>query len=402
MPYNKQIWEDLPNKTTPLSAERLNHLEKQYDEAVKDAKSYTDNAISNIPPPEFLGVGSINGVGETDMWLELDPRISGPLTSGNAVFAFCGSSTTRRGEWVNGFMDQVFHRFGKGEVLNISEASEVDMGTGIYGVISGFSGGKAGDYLDSDKAEAISDLNPNVVFHMVGSSDWAVGTPLDSYRINLNNAINRISSSNPILHVLIHSFERMDSSSRVLSWSDYGNEMFKVSKMGENRIYVNVADTFKRAGVFASGGNEWGFMSQDMVHFTPEAGTVLGGVIADRLHVQSEFSSGWVDLSSFLTPGFSVSGSGFVMVRRQGSVVELSFQDVNGTIESYTSTNILENLPDWFLPRGRHVWGTCWGGSSGNGVLGDVVVRSDNNNNVGVVMDKSASKIRGSVIYTLP
>lgn len=47
MAYVKQNWQNLPNQTTPLSAQRLNHLETQYDEALKDANAYTDAHVDN-------------------------------------------------------------------------------------------------------------------------------------------------------------------------------------------------------------------------------------------------------------------------------------------------------------------------------------------------------------------
>lgn len=46
MAYVKQTWNNLPNKTTPLSAARLNHLETQYDEAVSDSKALANTLSS--------------------------------------------------------------------------------------------------------------------------------------------------------------------------------------------------------------------------------------------------------------------------------------------------------------------------------------------------------------------
>lgn len=53
MSYRKQHWSDTPNKSTPLSAERLNHLETQYEES----RNFTLDQISNISFP----VLSVNG-----------------------------------------------------------------------------------------------------------------------------------------------------------------------------------------------------------------------------------------------------------------------------------------------------------------------------------------------------
>lgn len=47
MAYQKQTWKDLPDKSTPITASRLSHLETQFDHS----KSYTDQALSGIESP---------------------------------------------------------------------------------------------------------------------------------------------------------------------------------------------------------------------------------------------------------------------------------------------------------------------------------------------------------------
>ena len=43
--YEKQVWKNLPEKSTPTNAERLNHMETQYDEAVRDTVDAAAAAI---------------------------------------------------------------------------------------------------------------------------------------------------------------------------------------------------------------------------------------------------------------------------------------------------------------------------------------------------------------------
>lgn len=57
MVYEKQNWENLPNETTPISAERLAHMETQYDEAVATSKEYTDQATD--PRRVVTGASSV-------------------------------------------------------------------------------------------------------------------------------------------------------------------------------------------------------------------------------------------------------------------------------------------------------------------------------------------------------
>lgn len=50
MSYSKQVWKDLPDKSTPLSAARLNHLETQYDQSAR----YTDAKVSGVPSFDYV------------------------------------------------------------------------------------------------------------------------------------------------------------------------------------------------------------------------------------------------------------------------------------------------------------------------------------------------------------
>lgn len=87
MAYEKQNWENLPNETTPISAERLSHMETQYDESV----AYTDTAITNLDIPTISEI--------------LDRPVLGENLIGNgnfeegvgAVAAFAGVSRLSRG-----------------------------------------------------------------------------------------------------------------------------------------------------------------------------------------------------------------------------------------------------------------------------------------------------------------
>lgn len=55
MVYVKQDWKNLPDQTTPISAERLSHLETQYDEAV----AYTNGRISALPAASTTAKGIV-------------------------------------------------------------------------------------------------------------------------------------------------------------------------------------------------------------------------------------------------------------------------------------------------------------------------------------------------------
>lgn len=54
MAYIKQVWKnDPPSQETPISAERLNHMETQYDEAVTFAETRVRSDNSTIDNVEW-------------------------------------------------------------------------------------------------------------------------------------------------------------------------------------------------------------------------------------------------------------------------------------------------------------------------------------------------------------
>lgn len=59
MVYVKQDWQNLPNETTPITAERLRHMETQYDEAVAESAAQVSALKST---PSFITYKSWSGV----------------------------------------------------------------------------------------------------------------------------------------------------------------------------------------------------------------------------------------------------------------------------------------------------------------------------------------------------
>lgn len=60
MPYQKQNWENLPLEVTPISAERLEHLETQYDEAVALMASAMRSHVNNPTPHKAYDIDMPN------------------------------------------------------------------------------------------------------------------------------------------------------------------------------------------------------------------------------------------------------------------------------------------------------------------------------------------------------
>lgn len=67
MAYQKQIWRDLPDETTPLSAERLNHMEQGIFDASQDEPIATQDTAGIVKPSADMSVsedGTLN-IGDT-------------------------------------------------------------------------------------------------------------------------------------------------------------------------------------------------------------------------------------------------------------------------------------------------------------------------------------------------
>lgn len=51
MPYTPRIFRDKPDRSTPITAEALAHMQTQHAEAVADAKEYTDSKVQLVGRP---------------------------------------------------------------------------------------------------------------------------------------------------------------------------------------------------------------------------------------------------------------------------------------------------------------------------------------------------------------
>ena len=272
MAYIKQTWKNLPDQTTPISAERLNHLETQYDSAV---------------------------------------------------------------QWGGGF---------KGTIVDVSPS---DL-NGLAMVNAGVSGTTSGNYLNPDRSSQVSSLNPSVVFHAIGSNDWSLGIPPSVVSHNVEESMNRITSSGPILHVILHQHERMHLSSHSnYSWDDYKEELEILAHSRDDVLFLDGSASLKRAGVYMGGDNSWGLMSSDNVHLTSLGGRVLGDVFLSLLSVPSSKDSGWVTLNGWQS-GWEHEFNP-VKYRKVGN--EVIMQGSLKPPSGFTGSNIvLNSLPEGFRP----------------------------------------------------
>src|SRR5690606_14943105 len=178
-----------------------------------------------------------------------DLRILAVLTGGRSVIAFAGSSTTGIGEYPTALMAHFNSRWRTGHNIKLSELAEFTFEEGLHSVNAGASGMGASGYLGSGRGAAISGTNPSIVFHGVGSSDWAGDKPASQFRDELEAAVSSLTSNVPLLHVLVHQHERINASGTPSSWDDYGEAMREVADAADNRIFVDASQEMRDAGV---------------------------------------------------------------------------------------------------------------------------------------------------------
>lgn len=144
------------------------------------------------------------------------------------------------------------------------------------------SGTRASNYLSETARQQLSALRPDLVIHMVGTNDFASGVTAQQYANDLEGALAAIDQvvGEP-LHLLLHSFQRMDSFSPSSSWAEFGAAVADVSGSGPRRRHVDVSQEFAELGV--PGPDPAGLVGADRIHLTDTGYTMLGDIVAESV-----------------------------------------------------------------------------------------------------------------------
>lgn len=324
----------------------------------------------------------------------LDARLAAPLAGGRSVVVFAGSSTTWMDVWPAVLARQVAGRWRQPARVKLTDS--IPTGDQLVFVNAGVNGTNAGTYITDTTRPQINALNPSAIFHMVGSNDWKLGRTPAWYRTNLTSQIAGLSSSRPLLHVLVHQHERADTDTG--SWDDYGQVLREIAADRSDTIVVDVADAMRAAGVGRGLGNAYGLLGADDIHLTDLGGEVLGDLIADRLGLASGGASstdtGWIDISNRLISGFS---AGTIQARRDGDWVMIRGISVTGSFAASSTTDFISGLDSIFRPS-LQAWGTAWGGT-GTDKTGSATART--NGTVGVTFGTAMSSMQFTIVHRI-
>lgn len=315
-----------------------------------------------------------------------------------STFVFAGSSTT----WaVNGFVKSfknwIAGNWAEGWYGTLAAAPGNTSVDGVHVVNAGLSGSVSGNYLTPAMATSIQGLNPGVVVHTVGSNDWKNGVTPTTVATNVGAAIRSVSAATaPVLHIILHQFQRADTFTSGWTWADYGNALSNLAATLPDAIFVDASETFALAGVGKGLPDTWGLLNADKIHLTQAGQDMLGQVFISALALPSGFNTGWVDLSSYLSAGVTLQtgGVGKVRAKRSGSVVTIQVYQFLATFAANATVDVLTGIPAMFRPDVQQ-WGAAWGSSTG---AKPGVVTARPNGSVGVVF--SAAQPGGQATCT--
>jgi lysophospholipase L1-like esterase len=208
---------------------------------------------------------SVNLPTSSDSVLEgLHARMSTSRTR-PVVVAFFGSSTTQgvgatnpADRWVNQVGAALQRTYTSGvagwepPVRTLTEAAaSVPTVQGVHPVNGGVGGTYSNDFISSTALTQLSTLNPQVVFHMIGSNDHALGTNPVSYGTALEAKIDAIdsNSSEGVLHFLCDTYSRPDVASPLYPWQDYLTIMRNIAARRDNVAFIEQYPEWVEAGV---------------------------------------------------------------------------------------------------------------------------------------------------------
>lgn len=210
---------------------------------------------------------------------------------------YLGSSSTAAplddpsDRWTNHLTDMMRVRFASNigaEKETGDMTSTIWTAPGIYGYNLGISGATTRNYLPTERVARINALQPQIVFHAIGSNDARLGYAASEVKQNVMDAIATIDAGAtiPATHVIIHMHERDDADISA-RWAEYREEYRAISIDNPHRVaFINIADDFAAIGI--PGEDPYLFRKTDRVHLEPAGLHMTGKLLAERLGINTE------------------------------------------------------------------------------------------------------------------
>lgn len=152
---------------------------------------------------------------------------------------------------------------------------------GLHGYNSAEGGTTAETYLNDRECDVISALDPAFILHMVGSNDYALHVPKETYKANLLNRLNYLDSvlTQPCQHIYVNPFSRTDVSNPTPPWSVYREAMEEIVDSRPDAVFFNIESQFAAVGI--PGSDPMDLLGTDRVHLTPDGYEFMADLLTD-------------------------------------------------------------------------------------------------------------------------
>lgn len=225
---------------------------------------------------------------------------------GSSTTANAGASVPEKG-WVgcfNGRMQAAYPSSTGTEtpVRPISDAtSSPSSAPGVQFINGGIAGATSATYCTSLTLYGIGIINPDVVFHMIGSNDSVLGATYvspNNYRSNVNKAIDDIdalsASGTPVCHVLVHAFRRFGVTESV--WNEYREVLLRIANKRRNVMFVDISAPFE--GVRHISPDPYDVIAPDITHPTDTGHAVIADLVAKGMRLGLALPTDFTDWRS--------------------------------------------------------------------------------------------------------
>jgi lysophospholipase L1-like esterase len=228
----------------------------------------------------------------------IEQRASRPV-----MIVFAGSSTsngagatTVAARYTNTLMTMIQAKYpqpnGQPEIATKTRASNtvtLPLANGIQGLAAGVSNTTSANYLTDATIAVISSYNPVMVQHMVGSNDWASNLSLATYKANIRAQIDQLdnSATEPMIHVLVHSYQRLDVGAKAIPWSAYGAAMKELADADPDHVFfIDGSQAFADRGV--PGADPDNLIADDNIHPTNDGHALIASTLFQAYEADSQ------------------------------------------------------------------------------------------------------------------
>jgi lysophospholipase L1-like esterase len=151
---------------------------------------------------------------------------------------------------------------------------------GVHGYNMGQASTTSETYLNTTELAKVSDLNPDTVFHMVGSNDMAADFAPSRTRSNILYRLDRITTDGYCPHLYIHQHCR--NGEFEYEWSTYRDVWLRIEQERPGAVGVlDVSDAFRIQGIPGSDGRN--ILQSDNTHLTVGGQAIMARYVFDKL-----------------------------------------------------------------------------------------------------------------------